>query len=819
MTRRIAAIVTCRDLGRTLPEALRGLEVQTRPPAEIVVVDDASTDLYTRQVIARIEREGTCVVHGDGRGASAARNLGIRLTSSDYLVCLDADDVLEADYFAAAAARLDADPDLDFVSCAMRAFGEAEYVWKPTALTFVEAAATGAVPHASTMMRRRLWDAAGGFDETLQSFELLDFWATVFERGSRGVVLDEPLLRYRVRPQSGYRRSIQAETYISRLNHFYDKHRDSIDHCAPELILAKETFLVGQREYHRALEARRTSLDRELAELQEAIAQATAELAQHGHARVNWGDLNRTAPISAQWGRDRGTPIDRHYIERFLSAHRADIRGRVLEVRDSTYTRRFGGDAVASADVVDVDPANGAATIVADLRRAEAIPRETFDCIILTQTLQLVDDIAAAVRECARLLRPGGVLLATAPNIIRVDDERGPDGDYWRLTEASARRVFADVFPVDAFEVETYGNVMACAAFLYGMSVEEMSAADLDRLDANYPMVVAVRAVKPASCSNRRADAGRAASRRAVILAYHRIAELSPDSHRLCLAPAEFRRQMAFLAREFTPIALDDLLRAAAAGRIPDRAVAVTLDDGYLDALTTATPILMDEQVPATFFVNTDRLDAPHERWWDTLERVFSPDAALPDRLTMTVDGRDVTVDTRTIEERRAAVELLNRAAWPLGAAARAALIDHVVAWSGLDAAPRDSHRVMTGDEIRELACRPGQSIGAHSTHHLALPRQTVDVRREEIAGCKRALEALLERPIGLFSYPYGEVDGATIAAVAEAGFHGAVTVEAGFVSAGGHRLLLPRCEVTAGDPAAFEARLREAFDGCLLSR
>ena len=126
MRGRVSAIITCRDLGRTLVEALRSLERQTRPAADIVIVDDASTDVYTRQVIAKLERDGTFVAHGPGRGASAARNLGARLTSGDYLAWLDADDTLEPGYFEAAAARLDADPAIDFVTCAMRAFGRSE---------------------------------------------------------------------------------------------------------------------------------------------------------------------------------------------------------------------------------------------------------------------------------------------------------------------------------------------------------------------------------------------------------------------------------------------------------------------------------------------------------------------------------------------------------------------------------------------------------------------------------------------------------------------------------------------------------------------
>ena len=284
--RRIAVVITCRDLGRTLDDALNSVMQQTRFPAEIVVVDDGSIDIFTKQAIARIERAGVHVMRTEGRGASAARNAGARATAAGYLVWLDADDVLEPGYFAAAAALLDDDPGLDFVSCAMRAFGEARYVWRPSAATFVDAISTGAVPHASTMIRRRTWEGIGGFDESLGSFELLDFWATAFERGCRGFVLQEPLLNYRVRSGSGYRRSIQTATYRDRLSYFYDKHRESVDRHWPDLIEAKEAFLLGQMEYHRSLEARAGILNAELTDLRRQIDEAAPGLHAGGLSRV-----------------------------------------------------------------------------------------------------------------------------------------------------------------------------------------------------------------------------------------------------------------------------------------------------------------------------------------------------------------------------------------------------------------------------------------------------------------------------------------------------------------------------------------------------
>jgi peptidoglycan/xylan/chitin deacetylase (PgdA/CDA1 family)/glycosyltransferase involved in cell wall biosynthesis len=817
----IAAIVVCRDLGRTLDAALDSIESQTRPPMEIVIVDDRSTDIYTRQVLARIERQGTRVLQAGGLGASGARNLGARLTSADYIVWLDADDTLEPGYFDAAGVRLDAQSDLDFVSCAMRAFEGARYVWKPAPPTFVDAIATGGVPHASTMMRRTLWEAVGGFDETLQSFELLDFWASVLERGVRGVILDEPLLNYRVRAGSGYRRSIQPGTYLARLRHFYAKHRAAVEGHGIALINAKEAFLVSQREYKASLESKKASLTRELAGLRQNIDEAVAALESHGVSRVNWGDLKRVQPLSQQWGRDRGTAIDRHYIEKFLDAHRADIHGRVLEVRDSIYTRRFGGDAVTTCDVIDRDGANGLATVIADLRRADAIGTGTYDCIILTQTLQLVDDIAAVLGECARILRPGGVLLATAPSVIRVDDEAGLEGDFWRLTEASARQLFADVFPVDRFDVSAYGNVMACAAFLYGASVEEMAPADLDHADPTFPLVIAIRAVKPersqrpATSSHEPYSTSPSTLSRtfpAAILAYHRIADLTPDSHALCTPSGVFREQMEYIRREYSPIGLEDLVRAAAAGRIPERAVAITFDDGYLDALTAASPILTALGIPATFFVNTDRLSEEHERWWDILERVFLSGPPLPPVLTISLGGHDLALPTATSAERSAALECLNRTAWPLEASGRSGLVADVLAWSHNAIAPRSTHRVLTSAEVLTLASRPGHSIGAHTIHHLALTTQSAETRWSEVRDDKLTLERAIDRPVHLFAYPYGDFDAGTVATVRKAGFFAAFTVETGLVSAGANRFLLPRCEITAGDRDRFPARLREIF-------
>ena len=136
------------------------------------------------------------------------------------------------------------------------------------------------------------------------------------------------------------------------------------------------------------------------------------------------------------------------------------------------------------------------ATAVADLAAAEAIPDDSFDCFILTETLQLIYDVRSAVFHAHRILRPGGVVLCTVPCVSRV--EHGLlETDYWRFTAASCRRLFEEVFPPEMVDVESHGNVLASIAFLAGMAAEEISEAKLGQRDAYFPLVLTVRAQKP----------------------------------------------------------------------------------------------------------------------------------------------------------------------------------------------------------------------------------------------------------------------------------------------------------------------------------
>jgi SAM-dependent methyltransferase len=211
--------------------------------------------------------------------------------------------------------------------------------------------------------------------------------------------------------------------------------------------------------------------------------------------RPAWlGSIRRTTPLSPIWGHDRGTPVDRYYIEQFLDRNRQDIRGRVLEIKDSTYTDRFGAG-VEQSDVLDIDPSNPRATIVADLSKVDQIPADHYDCVVLTQTLQLIYDFNAAIKQAWRILRPGGVLLATLPGISRVE-RASAESDYWRFTRASGIALFGANFGPTLVDVHSYGSVLTAIAFLTGMAHEELSRQELETHDSHFPVIIAVRAVK-----------------------------------------------------------------------------------------------------------------------------------------------------------------------------------------------------------------------------------------------------------------------------------------------------------------------------------
>lgn len=224
--------------------------------------------------------------------------------------------------------------------------------------------------------------------------------------------------------------------------------------------------------------------------------------------KLLWGKVNdfsklrRVQPYRPDFGTHWGQCIDRYYIKGFLNNHKGDIHGCVLEVGHPTYTLEYGGSRVSRSDVVDLDENNPRRTITADLTNCDGIADHTYDCVVLPQTLPFIYDFDAVVRNIHRILKPGGVVLATVPGIAqlcRPDMIGGAGTDYWRFTRHSVHRMFSRYFGEADTKVTQYGNVLTAVAFLHGLVVAELTTEELDYVDPDYEVTIAVRARKRAA--------------------------------------------------------------------------------------------------------------------------------------------------------------------------------------------------------------------------------------------------------------------------------------------------------------------------------
>lgn len=290
-----------------------------------------------------------------------------------------------------------------------------------------------------------------------------------------------------------------------------------------------------------------------------------------------------------------------------------------------------------------------------------------------------------------------------------------------------------------------------------------------------------------------------------LVLLYHRVANLTHDVHGLAVRVDDFADHMNYLRRNHTIVPLNELIDCSARGFIPAKAVAVTFDDAYIDNLLTASLVLETFNVPATFFVTTERLDDPGEFWWDTLERMFLCGDLLPAALEIEWRSKPIRSDTGTLAARAETHWMLYRLLYACLPAERDALLARLVSWSGLRLPVRPDHRPMMRDEIRLLSARPGHTIGAHTESHLALPPQTPDVQRDEIRRNKVALEEITGQRVSLFAYPYGDVNPST-AAIAGETFAAAVTCETEPFVPGRDPLRLPRHMVKPSRVSEFAA-------------
>jgi peptidoglycan/xylan/chitin deacetylase (PgdA/CDA1 family)/SAM-dependent methyltransferase len=739
---------------------------------EVVVVAPPTVDVRLLTWLrALVAQRGWSLVESDSATVGGLLSDGLARASSEWVMALTAGECLVRPSMPHLRRVCEGHPSRGFVASGAAAVAQdLDEVVVPADVT-----SPAAFDPADPCLRAVCWHRAtvtdaGGFDPDLTSTPRYDLWLRLLSRGVAGEAMPAPVVQVPVAPGSAMYEEISADAHGTEVATVHQRHRSLLEAHAIAVLLsrAEKVARLGARQ----------------ARGEQAPAAPTAPepqppLSQMGH---------RASPLSLDWGYDRGGPLDRIYIEQFVEANAGDVRGAVLEVQEPGYTARFGGPAVTCSDVIDIDETNVGATILADLRAVAHLPDSVYDCIVLTQTLHVIPEMTEAVAECHRLLRPGGVLLATLPALSRVCLEYGRDGDFWRVTPAGARRLFEPAFGVDV-EITTFGNALAGSAFLHGVGAAE-APRDLDFADPYNPMLVGVRARRagadgaPGVLESRR-DCG-------LVLLYHRVQSGDPDPHEIAITPEAFAGQMAWLAGHCAVLPLDELLDGARRRRLPPRAVAVTFDDGYLDTLETAAPGLARHRLPATCFVATADLDGPHVFWWDRLAAtLLSGDS--PPALTVTLAGRECSFATSTPGERVLAHSVLYKQAREATPADRSRLIADLVAWRGSDPTSARCRR-LTADELRSLTAS-GFTLGAHSVTHPLMTHLSRAQQLDEITASTTHLERLAGSAVTSFAYPFGAVDDAVRDAAREAGVRCAFTCEPRALSRRDDMWRLPRVD------------------------
>ena len=526
------------NAARFLEESVASIFAQTYRDWELLLVDDGSTDgsvAIARACAERHPERVRSLEHVDrrNRGISASLNLGVARSGGEYVAILDSDDVWLPGKLEEQVAILDAHPEVGMV------YGPSQYWYswsgrmedrprdtvvklgvpadrtvEPPALLTRMLRRDAPVPcPSSVLLRRSAFDRMGGFEESFRSNHTDQaFYAKLF-LSERVFASSQCWVRYRKHEDSSIATLRRAGKWEGERRLYLEWLREYLrksGHEGGEPWKAVETELFPLRH---PIKARLRRVVREpgrsawkLFERMTPSPMARKALRRVLTARrkdrpvgfVRFGDFRRLQPFSRRWGFDRGLPVDRFYIEGFLERHAADIRGRVMEIGDDSCTWRFGRDAVTRSDVLNVAPGDPKTTLIGDLAAGDQLPSELFDCIIFTETLHLLYDFRAGLRTLHRMLKPGGVLLVTIPGITKI----GRPGDwgtswYWSFTPLSARRVFEEFFPASGLEFETHGNVLSATAFLWGLAAEELTPAEMNVPDPEYPVTLTVRATKP----------------------------------------------------------------------------------------------------------------------------------------------------------------------------------------------------------------------------------------------------------------------------------------------------------------------------------
>lgn len=504
----VAVVVTTYNDAEFLREALASVLLQVPIPNEIIVVDDGSA-VDPAPIVAEFPM-ATLFRKANG-GLSSARNTGLNAASSAFITFLDVDDRYRPNGIAAGLDCFARSPEAAMVyggHARIRRDGTqiGSGIYRPISADAYADFLTGNVigMNAAVLYRRDVLVTLGGFDEGLRRCEDYDLYLRLAQRYP---VASHPQIVAEYR-WHGRNMSRDTSRMLKAVLLVHDRHREQKGDRERAWREGRQNWELwynkGQREIwgpelpwsefkNRALRALKKQLRN--GRLHGLIARARGTWPPP-LGTVQFGQLAGTTPVSLDFGWDRGTPVDRYYIEQFLQTQAADIRGRVLEIADDAYSARFGGPRVTKQDILHLNAGSAKATIVGDLSKPGVLPESTFDCILLTQTLHLIFDLSQAAHRLYSALRPGGILLLTVPGISAIDRGEWGANWLWSFTGTSIGRLFEPYFGAKGLQVDAHGNVFSATAFIQGVALEEVDSSKLAINDPAYPVIITLRAEK-----------------------------------------------------------------------------------------------------------------------------------------------------------------------------------------------------------------------------------------------------------------------------------------------------------------------------------
>jgi glycosyltransferase involved in cell wall biosynthesis len=531
----ISVIIPCYNQAQFLRDAIESVLKQTYKVFEIIVIDDGSTDHTKNQALAY---RGIRYVYQPNAGLSAARNKGIELARGEYLVFLDADDWLYSDALESNLNYLFEHSECAFVSGAHTKVNLDGEVIREEAPECVECrhyekllSGNYIGMHGTVMYHRWIFDSLK-FDTTLKSCEDYDLYLkiartypigchrnkiAVYRQHSQSMSANIPWMLKSVlavhERQKPFLRNTQEQVAFSLGTKVWKEYYSTLLFSELSTTLDKNSWpsreslevLVKEKPATVLPYLFRKSSSYGRQWLKSKLPDSAIRLLTKGKngiktvpdiGKINAGDFLRSKPFSEDFGFDRGGAIDRYYIEKFLKQNCSAIKGNVLEIGGNDYTMKFGNLAELKSDVLHVNSENAKATIIGDLSNLLNVSDNRFDCIILTQTLQLIYDVKGALATCYRILKPGGVLLLTVPGISQIDKGEWKSSWLWSFTEASVKRLLSDTFVEASLDVKTFGNVFVASSFLYGVGLPEFPAEMLEKHDESYPVIISAKVRK-----------------------------------------------------------------------------------------------------------------------------------------------------------------------------------------------------------------------------------------------------------------------------------------------------------------------------------